>query len=72
MKASLLAGLCVLAAAGVAGAQQKPPPKPIPWRGYNQGVKWEASIDDALKRAAKENKPVLLYQLVGDLKAEGC
>jgi ABC-type sugar transport system substrate-binding protein len=71
MKVSLIAGLCALAAAGVAGAQQNPP-KPIPWRSYNQGVKWEASIDDALKRAAKENKPVLLYQLVGDLKSEGC
>ncbi len=72
MKASVLASLCVLAAAGVAGAQQQKPPKAIPWRGYNQGVKWEASIDDALRRAAKENKPVLLYQLVGDLKSEGC
>ena len=72
MKASLLAGICVLAAAGVAGAQQQKAPKPIPWRSYNQGVKWEASLDEALKRAAKENKPVLLYQLVGDLKSEGC
>lgn len=72
MKTSLLAALCVAAAAGVAGAQQKKDPKAIPWAGYNQGVKWEDSLDKALERAAKENKPVLLYQLVGDLSKEGC
>lgn len=71
MKTSLLAAMCVAAAAGVAGAQQKAP-KPIPWAGYNQGVQWEDSLDKALARAAKENKPVLLYQLVGDLSKEGC
>lgn len=55
----------LLALTGVASAQQK-------WAGYDKGVKWEASLDQALKRAAKEAKPVLLYQLVGDLKREGC
>jgi len=35
-------------------------------------VKWEASLDEARKRAARENKPILLYQLVGDLDKEGC
>ncbi len=56
----------------LAAPLQAKPPKPRPWEGYNQGVKWEASLDDAMKRAAKENKPVLLYQLVGDLNKEGC
>lgn len=63
---SFIAALCV------AAAGQQPAPKPIPWAGYNRGVKWEASLDEALKRAAKEGKPVLLYQLVGDLSREGC
>ena len=72
MKASVLAVVGLCAAAGVAEAQQRKEPKPVPWRGYNQGVKWEASLDDALARAARENKPVLLYQLVGDLTKEGC
>jgi len=35
-------------------------------------VRWEKSLDDAKKRAAAEKKPVLLYQLVGDLDKEGC
>lgn len=72
MRTSILAGLCVLAAAGVASAQQAKPPKPLPWSGYNRGVRWEPSAEAALKRAALEKKPVLLYQLVGDLNREGC
>jgi hypothetical protein len=42
------------------------------WKGYNRGVRWEKSLDDAKARAAKEAKPILLYQLVGDLDKEGC
>lgn len=62
----------ILAFLALAAPLQAKPPKPVPWQGYNQGVKWEASLDEAMKRAAKENKPVLLYQLVGDLNKEGC
>jgi hypothetical protein len=72
MKASVLAVVGLCAAAGVVEAQQRKEPKPVPWRGYNQGVKWEASLEEALKRAEREKKPVLLYQLVGDLSREGC
>jgi ABC-type sugar transport system substrate-binding protein len=72
MKRSIATGLFVLGLAAAVGAQQAKAPKPVPWQGYNQGVKWEASLDEALKRAARENKPVLLYQLVGDLDKEGC
>jgi hypothetical protein len=40
--------------------------------GYNKGVKWEESLQAAVTRARKEQKPILLFQLVGDLKKEGC
>lgn len=43
-----------------------------PWEGLGKGVKWESSLDEARRRAAAEGKPVLLYQLVGDLDKEGC
>jgi len=35
-------------------------------------VTWEKSIEEAKRRAARESKPILLYQLVGDLDKEGC
>ena len=43
-----------------------------PWEGFNEGVKWETSLEAARNRAAEEGKPILLYQLVGDLNQEGC
>jgi len=42
------------------------------WKGYNQGIRWEKSLDAAKQRAAKEGKPILFHQLVGDLDKEGC
>ena len=42
------------------------------WHALNKGIKWESSFDEAKKRASKEGKPILLYQLVGDLDKEGC
>ncbi len=45
---------------------------PPAWEGYNKGIVWEKSVDDAQKRAAREGKPVLLHQLVGDMNKEGC
>ena len=35
-------------------------------------IRWEASLDAARARAAREGKPVLFHQLVGDLDKEGC
>ena len=35
-------------------------------------IRWETSLDAARARAARENKPVLFHQLVGDLDKEGC
>ena len=55
-----------------AAAWAQSAPKPAPWAGYNQGVHWEASLDEAKKKAERTGRPILLYQLVGDLKAEGC
>lgn len=73
MKISLLAIVWAAGMTAAAAAQQTAkPPKPIPWAGYNQGVRWEASVDEAFKKAERTGKPVLLHQLVGDMKAEGC
>ena len=43
-----------------------------PWPGLREGVRWERSLPAATRRAAREGKPVLLFQLVGDLDKEGC
>jgi len=43
-----------------------------PWIGLAKGIRWEASVPEAMARAKKEGKPVLLHQLVGDLDREGC
>lgn len=43
-----------------------------PWPLYDQGVKWERDLEAACRRAARENKPVMLFQLVGDLDREFC
>jgi hypothetical protein len=61
-----------LAAAARAEAQSAQKKGPKSWTGYNQGVRWEGSLDEAKARAAREGKPVLFYQLVGDLDKEGC
>ncbi len=45
---------------------------PAAWKTYNAGVRWEASLEDAQKRAAETGRPILLHQLVGDLNKEGC
>ena len=66
-----IAGAALFFGAAAAWAQQAPA-KPTPWKPFNKGVKWEKSLDDAKARAAKEGKPILLYQLVGDLDKEGC
>ena len=63
---------CTRGAAGSDCGSQAIEPKPEPWKGYQKGVRWEESLDDAKARAAKEGKPILFYQLVGDLDKEGC
>jgi hypothetical protein len=35
-------------------------------------IRWQSSLDEALRHAAREGKPVLLHQLVGDMDKEGC
>jgi hypothetical protein len=70
MRTSLLAIGILAGMAAVAAAQNAP--KPGPWAGYNRGVHWENSLDEALKKAGETGKPVMLHQLVGDMKAEGC
>ena len=42
------------------------------WKGYNQGITWEDSLDSAKAKATREGKPILLHQLVGDMNLEGC
>ena len=74
MKTSVLAIVLAAGLSATAAAQQsvKPPKPPPPWAGYNQGVRWEASVDEAFRKAEQTGKPVMLHQLVGDMKAEGC
>ncbi len=43
-----------------------------PWPGLREGIRWERSLTAATRRAAREGKPLLLFQLVGDLDKEGC
>ncbi len=69
MKSALVVAAAVLGLSAPARAQAV---KQTEWKGYNRGVRWEKSLDDAKARAAKEGKPILLYQLVGDLDKEGC
>ena len=42
------------------------------WQKYNQGIRWEKSLEHAQARAEKEGKPILLHQLVGDMDLAGC
>jgi hypothetical protein len=51
-------------------ATQAAPPKH--WKDYDRGVRWEPSVETAFRRAAELRRPVLLYQLVGDMNLEGC
>ena len=71
MKTQVLAIGLVLGMAAAAAAQNAKPPKPGPWAGYNRGVRWEESVDDALQKARETGKPVMVHQLVGDMKLEG-
>ena len=62
--------LAVLGASAPAWAQTVDPKKP--WKPMDKGVRWEKSLEEAQRRASHEAKPVLLFQLVGDLTNEGC
>lgn len=62
MKSMIAIG--VLALASTAGSQD--------WKGYARGIRWEKSLDAAKARAAREGKPILFHQLVGDLDKDGC
>ena len=62
---SMVAFAVLMAAASVARTEES-------WKAYNQGIRWEKSLEAAKQRAAKEGKPILLHQLVGDLDKEGC
>ena len=59
MKSMILMG--VVSAAGPAGGGEG-----------DRGIRWEKSLKAARLRAAREGKPILFHQLVGDLDKEGC
>jgi hypothetical protein len=63
----------LLALALLALPQQPPKEAPLAdWKGYNAGVRWEPSVEAAMRRAAELRRPLMLYQLVGNLAKEGC
>jgi len=64
MKLMAALGILILAATTVRAEEL--------WKDYGKGIRWEKSIEAAKVRAAKEGKPILLHQLVGDLDKEGC
>lgn len=63
--------LVAMASPAWADGSKKPEPPP-PWSGYNLGVHWESTVEDAIKKARVSRKPIMVHQLVGDMKAEGC
>ena len=65
MKSMAVLGILLAAATTTAGAGES-------WKDYDKGIRWEKSFDAAKARAAKEGKPILFHQLVGDLDKEGC
>ena len=42
------------------------------WPGYNRGVRWHRSLEEARKIALGRGRPVFYFQVVGDLDKEGC
>jgi hypothetical protein len=64
MKSIIALGVLLASAAAVRAGES--------WKNYDQGIRWEKSLDAANLRAAKEGKPILFHQLVGDLDKEGC
>jgi len=64
MKSMIAIGV-LLASAAAARADES-------WKDYDKGIRWEKSLDAAKLRAAREGKPILFHQLVGDLDKEGC
>lgn len=69
---AMIPAALILLAAAAAPVRAQSVPKIPAWKEINRGVRWEKSLDDARKRASHEGKPVLLFQLVGDLDKEGC
>lgn len=69
--AMLPAALAFLVA-GALPARAQTVPKVPDWKGIQKGVYWEKSLDAARSRASHEGKPILFFQLVGDLDKEGC
>ncbi len=45
-----------------------------PWKNYNKPgtVQWVEGLDEAAAKAAKEGKLLLVVNLVGEMKFEGC
>lgn len=64
-------------AAGLAGAQEEKRvccgmAGALPWAGYNRNIVWQPDLDTAFRIAGETGKPVLFFDLVGDLDKEGC
>ena len=45
---------------------------PAKWRGYQGGVRWYDSLEEAKAQARKKKRLLLVHQLVGDMDKQGC
>lgn len=44
----------------------------IPWAGYNVEFSWEPDLESARALARSADRPILLFQVVGNLNKDGC
>ncbi len=76
--ATLAALLLVAAAPPQESPESKSPPpccdgkNPKPWADYNKGIRWSQPAVEAVEQARRDNKLLMIFQLVGDLDKEGC
>ena len=71
------AALFLVGAAPPQETPKSPPPccdgkNPKPWADYNKGVKWSQPAVESVEKARRENKLLMVFQLVGDVDKEGC
>ena len=54
------------------GGHNETTAKPKPWPEYNKGVLWKRTLEEAQAESKSSGKPIMIFQLVGDMDMEGC